>query len=136
MTVYSGNYFSTVDLSMFKVNTSSLMEFNNYNPFTMKPNQNGSISLALTSNEPENIHIVSIGGPNISFSYYLPNELSKITYNSNLAYLLLSPTPTSTFTIEPGNATIINLSLNSSPQYWYIVAFNQNYTAAIAQYET
>lgn len=136
LTVYSGNYFSTVDLSMFKVNTSSLMEFNNYNPFTMKPNQNGSISLALTSNEPENIHIVSIGGPNISFSYYLPNELSKITYNSNLAYLLLSPTPTSTFTIEPGNATIINLSLNSSPQYWYIVAFNQNYTAAIAQYET
>lgn len=136
LTVNSGNYYSTVDLSIFKVNTSSLIEFNNYNPYTMTPDKNGSISLALTSNEPENIHIVSIGGPNISFSYYLENKLSKITYTSNLAYLLLSPTPSSTFTIEPGNATIINLSLNSNPQYWYIVAYDQNYTAAIAQYET
>lgn len=135
LTVYSGSYYQSMDISIFRVNTSSLLEFNNYNPFVMKPNNNGSVSLALSSNEPENIHIVSIGGPNISFSYYLNNQLSRITYSSNLAYLLLSPTPTSTLTIEPGNATLINLSLNSSPQYWYIVAYDQNYTAAIATYQ-
>ncbi len=135
LTVNSGNYYQSKTISIFKVNTSSLLEFNNYNPYTIIPDKNGSVSLALTSNEMESIHIVSIGGPNISFSYYLNNQLSKITYTSNLAYLLLSPTPTSTFTIGPGNATMINLSLNSSPNYWYIVAYDQNYTAAIAQYK-
>lgn len=135
VTVNSGSYFRTMDITIFRVNTTSLLNFNNSNPYTMTPGNNGSISLALSSNEPENIHIVSIGGPNISFSYYLENQQSRITYTSNLAYLLLSPTPASTFTIEPGNATMIRLSLNSYPSYWYIVAFDQNYDAAIAQYK-
>ncbi len=133
LTVYSGSFYKSIALSVLKVNVSTLMLFNNNNPYTMHPEHNGSISLSLTSFRNENIHIVSIGGPNISFTYHPSSSLS-ITVNSKLAYLYANPNSATIFTIQQGSTTEINMTLNSQPHYWYIVAYNESYTAAVAQY--
>ncbi len=133
LTVYSGSFYKSMGISVLKVNISNLMEFNNSNPYTMSPNPNGSVSLALTSYRNEDIHIVSIGGPNISFTYHPTSSIS-LAINSKLAYLYTTPDSGAKFTIQQGSTLNINLTLNSSPRYWYIVAYNETYTAAVAQY--
>ena len=136
ITVYSGSNFRTMDLNILKVNTTTALTFNNTTPYLFTPGKTGNFTLYLISAVPDSIYIVSIGGPNLTFSYYLQSNLSRISYNQNLAYILSSPSPTSpsNITVEAGSLLPLEFKLNSSPNYWYIVAYDSHYNAAIAQF--
>lgn len=136
LTVYSGSYFKTLKLTVLKVNTTTALLFNNQIPYMMHPNANGTVHLNLTTAIPENLYLLSIGGPNITFSYFPQNNFSKVTYSKNMAYILSSPSQTesSNLSITRGAPLRLTLQLDSSPAYWYIIAYDSNYTAAIAEY--
>lgn len=138
ITVYSGSYFKTLDVTIMKVNTTPALLFDNNIPYTFAPNTNGMVLLNLTSAMPDSLYIVSIGGPNISFSYYPQNNFSRITYSQNLAYILSSPNElaSSNITLDPGIPLTLTFKLTSIPAYWYIVAYDSNYNAAIAVYKS
>lgn len=138
ITVYSGSYYRSFGITVMKVNTSLALAFNNQNPYNMVPNANGSISLNLTSSVNDSLYILSIGGPNISFSYYPQNNnFSRITYTQSMVYLFSTPSGSSSgLSLDPGRPMQINLKLNSPPYptYWYLVAFDSNYNATVAEY--
>lgn len=137
ISVYSGSYFKNLEITVMKVNTTLALAFNNNNPYTMNPGLNGTISLNLTSSVFDSLYIVSMGGPNISFSYYPQNNnYSRITYTQSMVYLLSTPSDPSTpgLSLDPGKAMQINLKLNSQPSYWYIVAYDSSYNATIAEF--
>lgn len=136
LTVYSGSYFKTLQITVLKVNTTTALLFNNRIPYVMNPSIAGVVQLNLTSAVSESLYIVSIGGPNISFSYFPFNNYSKVTFTQNIAYVLpSSPQGQDTnFTIDRGAPFSLTFQLNSHPTYWYIVAYNSQYSAAIAMY--
>ncbi len=137
LTVNSGSYYRTLQISVLKVNTTTALLFNNQIPYIMTPDQNGTVHLNLTSAVSDNLYIVSIGGPNITFSYFPQNNFSKVTYTQNMAYILAAPsqTQTSNLTIDRGIPFELTFRLVSHPSYWYIVAYDSSYNAAIAEYE-
>lgn len=137
ITVYSGSYHKNLAITVLKVNTTLALSFNNYNPYKMVPNSDGYISLNLTSSVNDSLYLLSMGGPNISFSFYPQmNNYSRITYTDNMAYLLSNPSASSAseLSLVPGKPMQIILKLNSQPSYWYIVAYDNNYNATIAEY--
>ncbi len=136
VTVNSGSYFRNFHISVLKVNTTTALLFNNQIPYIMKPDLNGTVQLNLTSAVSDSLYIVSIGGPNITFSYFPQNNFSKVTYTQNMAYILASPsqTQTSNLTIDRGIPFQLTFRLVSHPSYWYIVAYDSNFNAAIAEY--
>ena len=136
LTVYSGSYFRTMALSILKVNATSALTFNNTVPYIIHPGKEGNFTLYLYSSIADNLYIVSIGGPNITFSYYFSTNYSRITYTQDLQYILSSPTPDygPNIGVEAGSILPLSFQLQSSPTYWYIVAYDHNYRAAIAEY--
>ncbi len=136
VTVFSGNYFRTLQLTVLKVNTTTALLFNNQIPYMMRPNINGTVHLNLTTAIPESLYLLSIGGPNITFSYFPQNNFSKVTYSQNMAYILSSPSEaqSSNLTITRGAPLSLTFQLNSYPAYWYIIAYDSHFTAAIAEY--
>lgn len=136
VTVYSGNYFRTLPLTVLKVNTTTALLFNNQIPYTMHPGANGTVHLNLTTAIPQNLYLLSIGGPNISFSYFPQNNFSRVTYTQNMAYILSSPSESqsSNLSITRGAPLRLTFQLNSNPSYWYIIAYDSQYEAAIAEY--
>ena len=136
VTVNSGSYYRTLQISVLKINTTTALLFNNQIPYIMSPDPNGTVHLNLTSAVSDNLYIVSIGGPNITFSYFPQNNFSKVTYTQNMAYILASPseTQTSNLTIDRGIPFQLTFRLVSHPSYWYIVAYDSSFNAAIAEY--
>lgn len=138
ITVYSGSYYKDLSITVMKVNTTLALAFNNNNPYKMVPDSNGSVSLNLTSSVSDTLHVVSMGGPNISFYYYPQmNNYSRLAYSGNMVYLLGSPSGSSAseLTLDPGTPMPIHLKLNSHPSYWYVVAYDNHYNATIAEYK-
>ena len=136
VTVFSGNYFRTLPLTVLKVNTTPALLFNNNIPYRMHPDANGTVHLNLTTAIPDSLYLLSIGGPNITFSYFPQNNFSKVTYTQNMAYILSSPSESqsSNLTITRGAPLMLTFQLNSHPSYWFIIAYDSHYTAAIAEY--
>jgi hypothetical protein len=134
--VFSGNYFRTLPLTVLKVNTTPALLFNNNIPYRMHPDANGTVHLNLTTAIPDSLYLLSIGGPNITFSYFPQNNFSKVTYTQNMAYILSSPSESqsSNLTITRGAPLMLTFQLNSHPSYWFIIAYDSHYTAAIAEY--
>lgn len=136
VTVYSGSYFKTMSISVLKVNVTPALSFNNTSPFPIHPGKDGNFTLNLVSSIPDSVYLVSIGGPNISFTYFLQANQTRIDYTSNLEYLLSSASPKAPYvSMTAGFPLTMNFKLNSYPQYWYIVAYDSQYNAAIAEYQ-
>lgn len=136
LTVSSASYVQTMDLNILKVNATTALTFNNTVPYTISPGNDGNFTLYLYSSVPDNLYILSIGGPNITFSYYFSTNYSKITYTQNVQYILATPSPghSASISVDAGNILPLSFQLQSSPTYWYIVAYDQDYNAAIAEY--
>lgn len=135
LAVFSGSYYKDLQLTVLKVNTTSALLFNSNTHYIMNPGVNGTVTLNLTSAVSDSLYIVSIGGPNITFSYFPQNNYSKVTYTQNLAYILASPSQaqSANLTLDRGIPFSLTFKLYSHPSYWYIVAYDSHYNAAVAQ---
>ena len=124
-TVYSGSYHQTLDILVLDVNLSHSAAFNNNNPYNTHVKENDTFNLTLNVSASENLSILSMGGPNLTFSYFIGNNA--ITLNKGVE--LLFPQ----ISVTPNNPLILNLRADSVPSYWYIIAYDGNYNATFAR---
>jgi membrane-associated protease RseP (regulator of RpoE activity) len=124
-TVYSGSYSQTLEILVLDVNLSNSVTFNNNNPYNIPVKENETFNLTLKVSAPENVSILSMGGPNLTFSYFV--ESHPITLNKSIEYLFPQ------ILVTPSNPLKLSLRADSIPSYWYIVAYDGNYNATYAK---
>ena len=124
-TVYSGSYHQTLDILILDVNLSHSAAFNSNNPYNTHVKENSTFNLTLNVSASENLSILSMGGPNLTFSYFI----GKSTITSNKGVELLFPQ----ISVTPNNPLSLNLRADSVPSYWYIIAYDGNYNATFAK---